>query len=57
MRIFSTLARCAHPSSGALRHLFPQEVKMGYLGVIGMEAWPQGDDDLAVKRFREVFAL
>ena len=31
--------------------------KMGYRGVIGMEAWPQGDDDLAIKRFRAAFTL
>ncbi|KQT41975.1 hydroxypyruvate isomerase [Aureimonas sp. Leaf454] len=31
--------------------------EMGYRGVIGLEAWPQGDDDLALRRFREAFTL
>lgn len=31
--------------------------RMGYRGVIGMEAWPSGDDDLALRRFRQAFTL
>lgn len=31
--------------------------KMGYRGVIGMEAWPQSDDELALRRFRAAFTL
>ncbi len=30
---------------------------MGYRGVIGLEAWPEGDDELALTRFREAFTL
>ena len=30
---------------------------MGYHGVIGMEAWPSGDDELALSRFRQAFTL
>ncbi|WP_279480404.1 TIM barrel protein [Aureimonas sp. SK2] len=30
---------------------------MGYRGVIGLEAWPQGDDELALQRFRDAFTL
>ncbi|WAJ28394.1 TIM barrel protein [Antarcticirhabdus aurantiaca] len=30
---------------------------MGYRGVIGLEAWPQGDDELALKRFRDAFTI
>ncbi|WP_425374855.1 TIM barrel protein [Mesorhizobium tamadayense] len=31
--------------------------QMGYRGVIGMEAWPSGDDALALSRFRQAFTL
>ncbi|WP_430694911.1 TIM barrel protein [Mesorhizobium montanum] len=31
--------------------------QMGYRGVIGMEAWPSGDDELALSRFRQAFTL
>jgi hydroxypyruvate isomerase len=30
---------------------------MGYAGVIGLEAWPSGDDDLALDRFRQAFTV
>jgi hydroxypyruvate isomerase len=30
---------------------------MGYRGVIGMEAWPSADDELALNRFREAFRV
>lgn len=30
---------------------------MGYRGTIGLEAWPSGDDDLALERFRQAFTL
>lgn len=30
---------------------------MGYHGTIGLEAWPSGDDDLALDRFRQAFTL
>ena len=30
---------------------------MGYRGTIGMEAWPSGDDELALARFREAFTV
>jgi hydroxypyruvate isomerase len=30
---------------------------MGYAGVIGLEAWPSGDDDRALERFRAAFAV
>ena len=30
-------------------------VEMGYRGTIGLEAWPSGDDELALSRFREAF--
>jgi hydroxypyruvate isomerase len=31
--------------------------EMGYRGTIGLEAWPAGDDDLALERFREAFSV
>jgi hydroxypyruvate isomerase len=30
---------------------------MGYRGTIGLEAWPQGDDETALARFREAFTV
>ena len=30
--------------------------QMGYQGVIGLEAWPSGDDELALDRFRQAFS-
>jgi hydroxypyruvate isomerase len=30
---------------------------MGYRGTIGMEAWPAGDDKLALSRFRQAFTV
>ncbi|CDN49107.1 TIM barrel protein [Neorhizobium galegae] len=30
---------------------------MGYTGVIGLEAWPAEDDELALSRFRQAFTL
>jgi hydroxypyruvate isomerase len=30
---------------------------MGYRGVIGLEAWPLEDDELALQRFRDAFSL
>lgn len=30
---------------------------MGYRGTIGLEAWPSGDDDVALDRFRAAFTL
>ncbi len=30
-------------------------VEMGYRGTIGLEAWPSGDDELALSRFRDAF--
>lgn len=32
-------------------------VEMGYRGTIGLEAWPSGDDELALKRFRDAFTV
>ncbi|MDQ0322704.1 hydroxypyruvate isomerase [Pararhizobium capsulatum DSM 1112] len=32
-------------------------VDMGYRGTIGLEAWPSGDDELALHRFREAFSV
>ena len=31
--------------------------EMGYAGVVGLEAFPSGDSDLALQRFREAFTL
>ncbi|WP_152047506.1 TIM barrel protein [Aureimonas psammosilenae] len=31
--------------------------EMGYRGVIGLEAWPKGDDELALRRFRDAFTI
>jgi hydroxypyruvate isomerase len=31
--------------------------EMGYRGTIGLEAWPAGDDNLALERFREAFSV
>ena len=31
--------------------------EMGYRGVVGHEAWPSGDDDLALSRFRQAFTI
>jgi len=31
--------------------------EMGYRGVIGLEAWPSGDDHVALERFRAAFAV
>ena len=30
---------------------------MGYRGTIGLEAWPSGDDEVALARFREAFTV
>lgn len=30
---------------------------MGYLGVVGLEGWASGDDELALERFRRAFTL
>lgn len=30
---------------------------MGYRGTIGLEGWPSGEDELALKRFRDAFTL
>lgn len=30
---------------------------MGYTGVIGLEAWPLSDDELALRRFRDAFTI
>ena len=30
---------------------------IGYRGTIGLEAWASGDDELALRRFREAFTL
>jgi hydroxypyruvate isomerase len=30
---------------------------MGYRGTIGLEAWPSGDDEIALTRFREAFTV
>jgi len=32
-------------------------VEMGYRGTVGLEAWPSGDDELALSRFREAFTV
>ena len=32
-------------------------VAMGYRGTVGMEAWASGDDELALRRFRDAFTL
>jgi hydroxypyruvate isomerase len=29
----------------------------GYRGMIGLEAWASGDDELALRRFREAFTV
>lgn len=31
--------------------------QMGYSGVIGLEAWPLSDDELALRRFRDAFSI
>jgi hydroxypyruvate isomerase len=31
--------------------------QMGYTGVIGLEAWPLSDDELALRRFRDAFTI
>jgi hydroxypyruvate isomerase len=31
--------------------------EMGYAGPVGLEAWASGDDDVAVRRFREAFSV
>ena len=31
--------------------------KMGYTGTIGLEGWPSGDDELALRRFRQAFTV
>lgn len=31
--------------------------EMGYSGTVGLEAWPSGDDELALSRFREAFTV
>ncbi len=31
--------------------------EMGYRGTIGLEAWPSGDDEVALARFREAFTV
>jgi len=31
--------------------------QMGYRGTIGLEAWPSGEDEAALARFREAFAV
>jgi len=31
--------------------------EMGYRGTIGLEAWPAGDDELALERFRAAFSV
>jgi hydroxypyruvate isomerase len=31
--------------------------EMGYRGTIGLEAWPAGDDELALQRFRKAFSV
>ena len=30
---------------------------LGYRGTVGLEAWPSGDDELALSRFRAAFTL
>ena len=30
---------------------------MGYHGTVGLEAWPAGDDELALQRFRQAFSV
>ncbi|MBM3773734.1 MAG: TIM barrel protein [Acidobacteria bacterium] len=30
--------------------------EVGYQGVVGMEAWPEGDEEEAIERFRETFS-
>jgi hydroxypyruvate isomerase len=30
---------------------------MGYRGTVGLEGWASGDDELALRRFREAFSL
>jgi hydroxypyruvate isomerase len=32
-------------------------VEMGFRGTIGLEAWPAGDDELALERFRAAFSV
>ncbi len=32
-------------------------VEIGYRGTVGLEAWPEGDDHLALERFRHAFSV
>ena len=37
---------------------FARELKaLGYAGNIGLEAWASGDNELALRRFREAFTV
>lgn len=31
--------------------------RLGYRGTVGLEAWPSGDDEVALRRFREAFTV
>ena len=47
------------PGTGEInfRAIAKSLAEMGYRGTIGLEAWPVGDDDVALERFREAFIV
>jgi hydroxypyruvate isomerase len=50
--------RC-EPGTGEINYpAIARELKrLGYTGTIGLEAWASGDDELALRRFREAFTV
>jgi len=50
--------RC-EPGTGEINYpAFARELKaLGYAGNIGLEAWASGDNELALRRFREAFTV
>ena len=50
--------RC-EPGTGEINYpAIARELKaLGYAGTVGLEAWASGDDELALRRFREAFTM
>lgn len=50
--------RC-EPGTGEINYpaIARELKKLGYTGNIGLEAWPSGDDELALRRFRDAFTV
>jgi hydroxypyruvate isomerase len=50
--------RC-EPGTGEINYPAVAKVlaALGYHGTIGLEAWPSGDDELALEHFRAAFTL